>query len=87
VGDHVSGNVYEFAISGSRGRLQHTTKLHGNTYTSQFWIQNGAIVSGDSYYGDVHIWPYPKGGHPKRTIMRRDFFPYAVAISAGTRQK
>ncbi len=87
VGDHVSGNVYEFTISGSRGRLQHTTKLYRNAYTSQFWIQNGAIVSGDSYDGAVHIWSYPKGGRPQRTIRRRDFFPDAVAVSAGTRQK
>src|ERR1700722_2976122 len=87
VGDHISGSVDELTISETRGRLQHTTKLHGNAYTSQFWIQNGAIVSGNSYYGEVHIWPYPKGGRPKRTIVRRDFFPYAVAVSAGTRQK
>ncbi|HTA54840.1 MAG TPA: hypothetical protein VK755_08885 [Candidatus Acidoferrales bacterium] len=87
VGDHISGNIYEFSISGSRGRLQHTTKLQDNTYTSQFWIQDSAIVSGNSYYGDVHIWPYPKGGDPTKTIVRRDFFPYAVAVSAGTKQK
>lgn len=87
VGDHVSGNVYAFSISGSRGWLQHTTKLRGNAYTSQFWIQDGAIVSGDSYDGDVHIWHYPKGGNPERTIVHRDFFPYAVAVSAGTSQR
>jgi hypothetical protein len=73
VGDQTNGaNVaYRFAISGSTGKLVHTTPLTGAHDIVQFYILNKALVGGDfnPSGSTADRFNYPAGGTPTKTAF------------------
>jgi hypothetical protein len=71
VGDQANGAnaAYRFAISGSAGKLAHTTPLTGAHDIVQFYILNNALVGGDfnPSGSTADRFNYPAGGTPTKT--------------------
>jgi hypothetical protein len=73
VGDQTNGAnaAYRFAISGSTGKLAHTTPLTGAHDIVQFYILNKALVGGDfnPSGSTADRFKYPAGGTPIKTAF------------------
>ena len=71
VGDQTNGAnaAYRFAISGSTGKLVHTTPLTGAYDIVQFYILKKALVGGDfnPSGSTADRFKYPAGGTPTKT--------------------
>jgi hypothetical protein len=85
--------IYEFSISGSKGKLAGTTSLTGSYGIDQFWLpkfgsgkinpQSTRVVAADQSAADVAYWKYPVGGNATKTISDKAATPYGVTVSKG----
>ena len=81
VEDQLTGNIYQFAISGSNGTLEGTTPLEGAGDAVAFWIQKPDVVAADAGNEDAEIWSYPGGGPPIKILTGQFDLPLAVVVS------
>ncbi len=85
VGDSETGTIFDIQISGSKGIVKGSTKLHGSANVYQYWIGGGRVVatsitSFEKPHGFVGFWKYPAGG--KLTDMIPGFKkPNGVTVS------
>ncbi len=68
VGDQSTNTIYQFSISGTKGKMVGSTQLGGASQVFQFWIDGSKVIGPDSGAGDAGIWSYPAGGNPVKTI-------------------
>jgi hypothetical protein len=66
--------VFELAISKAKAKIIRTTQLLAkkNRHRGETWIFDGKIagINVRDDYGDVSVWPYPKGGKPNYEIRK-----------------
>jgi DNA-binding beta-propeller fold protein YncE len=82
VGDQATNVIYQFAISGKKGKKVGSTPLSGASEVFQFWIDGAKAIGPNAYGGDVGIWRYPAGGSAIRTIGGL-YAPLGAVVSAG----
>ncbi|MBV8498406.1 MAG: hypothetical protein JO003_04040 [Candidatus Eremiobacteraeota bacterium] len=82
--------VYRLNISGSVAKIAGVTRLSSkkSAPAGQNWIQGERIAAAYYYrsFGHVGVWPYPRGGAPRRRIshiLARGEI-WGVAVSPGT---
>lgn len=68
VGDRDTNVIYQFAISGAKGKEVGSTPLIGASDVNQFWIDGPKVIGSDSAAADVMFWNYPSGGSHTKTI-------------------
>jgi hypothetical protein len=81
--------IYRYLVSGTRARLDGTTRLRGvldNHGTLQFLIDGAIVVAPVDYTknnqdGTVEFFTYPQRGKAVKTITKSLDFPDAVTIS------
>ncbi len=83
VGDQATNVIYQFAISGEKGKKVGSTLLSGAAEVFQFWIDGSKIIGPNAYGADVGIWHYPAGGSAIRTIGGL-YAPLGAVVSAGS---
>ncbi|HEY6487463.1 MAG TPA: hypothetical protein VIX83_13860 [Candidatus Cybelea sp.] len=72
-------------ITHFRAKVKGRVLLKGvASYTSEFWIQSGAIISPNYYNENVAWWKYPQGGQTEKTITNVDH-AFGLTISAASR--
>jgi DNA-binding beta-propeller fold protein YncE len=84
VGDQSTNTIYQFDVSGKRGRVAGSTQLGGATQVFQFWIAGARVIGADAYGADVGIWKYPAGG-PAVKIIGGLYAPLGVTVSLARR--
>jgi DNA-binding beta-propeller fold protein YncE len=83
VGDQTANVIYQFAISGKKGKRVGTTPLTGASEVFQFWIAGAKVIGPNATAGTTDIWHYPTGGAAIRTISGL-YAPLGAAVSAGS---
>jgi hypothetical protein len=83
VGDQSTNTIYQFAISGKKGREVGSTVLGGATEVFQFWIEGSKVIGADAGASHVDIWKYPAGGAAIKTIGGL-YAPLGVTVSVGS---
>jgi hypothetical protein len=82
--------IFEVQITGSRGKIVHTTDF-GNTRHARFsWIQGDRVVlpAGDPANGattKVGLWPYPAGGSAILRLSPHERDLWGVTVSVAPR--
>lgn len=95
VGDQNSPVVYEFKVSGKRGRKVDSTSLGSRAeYVKQFWIQKLTLIAPNEYATGkgskvkVHFntlyFKYPAGGRATKVITAGLRFPAAAVVSGAS---
>lgn len=80
VGDTYANVIYQFRISGKKGKEVGSTSLSGASYIYQFWIQTPKVIGPNDGYPNVKLWDYPAGGSPTKTIAGLDI-PVGATVS------
>lgn len=87
IGDQNSPAIYEFAVTGSRGRRVGKTLLGRDAAdVSQFFIQDTTLIAPNEYFKDndtcwdILYYNYPAGGKATKKITK-GLFPRGVAVS------
>lgn len=80
VGDQATNVVYQFVISGKKGKEVGSTPLSGASQVFQFWIGGSKLIGPDAGAADVGIWHYPTGGPAIKTIGGL-YAPLGAAVS------
>lgn len=81
VGDQSTNVVYQFSISGTKGKKTGSTPLTGATEVFQFWIAGTRLIGPDAGAADVGIWKYPAGGAAVKKITGL-YVPLGATVSA-----
>lgn len=83
VGDEVTPDVYEFAVSGSTGTLEASTPINGVQYDDAFWLRGSRILvaTGGGSYQSIEFFGYPAGGNPIKAITKGVAGPGGLTIS------
>jgi hypothetical protein len=68
VGDRETNMIYQFAISGTKGKEAGSTSLTGASEVNQFWIDSAQVIGSDPGAANVKFWNYPSGGSPTKAI-------------------
>lgn len=82
VGDRDTNVIYQFAISGTKGKEAGSTPLVGASDVNQFWIEGPKVIGADSAAANVMFWNYPAGGSHTKTITGLSE-PVGAAVSKG----
>jgi hypothetical protein len=69
--------IYRLAVRGGTARVAGTVDLRQASYLPDIWIQGSTIVGGDG-----HVWNYPAGGKPAKTIHFKLSSGVAVSVPA-----
>jgi len=72
--------IYEFAISGSSGKLTGTTPLSGSCDVIDFALYSGFVIAPDACQNTVGFYLYPTGGSPTKTLTGLQY-PVGAAVS------
>jgi len=80
VGDTYANVIYQFTISGKKGKKVGSTSLSGASYIYQFWIQKPKVIGPNDGYPNVKLWDYPAGGSPIKIITGLDI-PVGATVS------
>ena len=80
VGDQ-GGDIYRYTISGGKATLKGATKLYGEGWIRQFWIEGSKVIGPNLNGSDAMFWYYPHGGEPFKTITKHLQRPFGVTIS------
>lgn len=86
VGDQTyDGNaVYQFAFTGSKGKLVGSTRLTGASDIRQYAILSSSLIAGNGSYQSASglVFDYPAGGAPKKKFGSGTFqVPFGTAVS------
>jgi hypothetical protein len=71
-----SSTIYDFEIKGKKAKRKHAVRLKDAVDVAQFWIDGTTLVAPDGPNGAKHdagLWPYPKGGKPRKLIGNGSF--------------
>lgn len=79
--DRSASVIYQFTISGRKGKQVGSTSLVGAGNIVQFWIQSPEVIASDGSNLDVGIWNYPSGGTAVKVITGFSQ-PVGVTISS-----
>lgn len=85
VGDQATNTIYQFSISGKRGKKMGSTVLGGAAEVFQFWIDGSQVIGPDSSAADVKVWDYPAGGKAIKTLTGV-YVPLGAAVSPATKK-
>lgn len=66
--DRAASVIYQFTISGKKGKKVGSTSLIGAGNIVQFRIQSPEVIASDGSNLDVGIWNYPSGGTAVKVI-------------------
>jgi outer membrane protein assembly factor BamB len=90
VGDRGTHAIYEFAIEGSVGTLERTTRLLGSDGIGQFDVVGSTVVVPNvnhiSSTSNVLFYSYPAGGAPTLTITNNVLLPTGAVVSVAPTQ-
>jgi hypothetical protein len=86
VGDQnpYSNEIYQFKISGTKGKKIGATPLSGPYDVVWFWIQGSSVMANgdnESETNMVDIWNYPAGGSATQTITKNVSYPEGITVS------
>ncbi len=87
VGDQTTTNIYRFAISGSGGTLQGTTKLKGATTVDDFTIHAPDVIVTNAYtvhsvgWTEALFYHYPAGGRIRKVAGDDKYTIEGVGVS------
>lgn len=82
VGDRATNVIYQFTISGTKGKEAGSAPLTGAAEVNQFWIDGDKVIGSDPGRPNVGFWNYPAGGSPTKTLAGLNE-PVGATISLG----
>jgi hypothetical protein len=80
--DQLANAFYQYAIIGTKAKLQHTITITGASDCAQTWIVKGLLYCGDAGNDDGEVFKYPAGGSPIATFTGRFDFPLGATAAA-----
>jgi len=91
IGDQTTTSIYRFAIAGSAGTLEGTTKLNGATTVNDFTIHAPDVIAANAYtthsiaYTEALFYHYPAGGRIRKVAGSAKYTMEGLAVSLSTR--
>jgi hypothetical protein len=79
--DQVTGQTYQYTVSGTTATLKNTVTYSGTGDCAQTWLVKGLMYCGDAGNDSGEVFNYPGGGSAKATFSGSFDFPLGVVAA------